>query len=183
MQIDLTHFYNHCIFYNSKFKKDTVPNNSEEYGVAGIMLIDKIPPTFQLYQQIYMYPKNIDTGFDNILCDGQIISLNHVSCSQICIIGFCEYGTVSEYLQIIDMNAQLHEVEFVLKTFHTNSNQGIDNSPKNKKCLLIDKILGNDDQKHNIFLWNIPWNPEIQIDKIILPINSSLHIISIIIDK
>lgn len=179
MQIDLTSFYNHSIRYNNLLENSDPNLKQSIYGVYGIVLTDEMDEIEISNSVKFKFNKNITNGFDNLICDGQTILLSATDIENIYIIGFCELGTVSEIIKIQDTEC-LHDYEFVLKTFHTNSVQGIDENEKNSKCKLIKKYVGSDGQKHNIFSWQIKLKQKTDISEIILPVNLSLHIMAII---
>ena len=140
-----------------------------------------IPEIINLNKQIkYIPKKEKEYKFDNVVCDGQVIKFNAMSVHRIYIIGLCEYGTISENITIGN-DVEEFNYTFIMKTFHTNSFQGLDNNEKNKKCRLIKQYWGNDNQKHNIYSYNICLEKNLNLNKIILPINLSVHILGIIL--
>lgn len=177
MQIDITSYFNHRIKYYTKYEKIGFSNTKSIYGVNGITITEKIDTICCNKIQVGIC-SNSNGDYDNIACDGQKIFIDSIIADSINIIGFCEFGTVSEELKIYD-NDICHSFEFVLKTFHTNANQGIDNSERNNKCQLIAKFMGNDNQKHNFYSYKIDFYKKLIVKSITLPINLSLHILAI----
>lgn len=180
MQINLASYFNHTIKYNAEIEK---LNDSEKkilYGVNGIVLVEKIDNELYIPSNILLNLKdNVSNTLDNIVCDGQVIPAFFKNINSINIIGFTDYGTVLDSISIINCNNQKKEYDFVLKTFHTSINQSIENNTT-RKCILLKKYMGNDGQKHNIFSYNIDFGKSIDMKEIVLPINLSLHIMSII---
>lgn len=180
MQIDLKSYFNHTIRYNQKIEKFSDSEKSKIYGVNKILLAEDLDAVLcSNTHMLFNLEDNIFNIFDNIVCDGQKISIFLKNIKTIGIMGFTDYGTVSESMTIIDFKNARKKVDFVLKTFHTNPNQSIENY-KTKKCTLLKKYMGNDGQKHNVFSYDIDLDSFMDIKQIILPINLSIHIMAIV---
>lgn len=129
----------------------------------------------------YIYEFNGNRDYDNIICEGQVINFPMQNIREILIIGYCDFGTVSDYLDIIGEN-YIEKCEFVMKTIQSDSWQGIDNSIKNVNCKTAFSMMGHDGQKHKIYYWKASTENKLKkYSSIKLPFNISIHIISIVI--
>lgn len=174
--LDLTTFFNHGIFENEKLNCLTPSEKMNRYGVAGIHITEHLPSIFCFDGVNYLIDKEPVYNYDNIACDGQLITVDSIV-SSLFFLGFCEYGTVLEQITIYG-NGKYKNNDLILKTFHSNAVQGIDNLNKNNICKNAVRLRGDDGQKHNFYCWAIPVSEGI-IDVIELPVNLSMHILSI----
>lgn len=168
--IDLTHEFNHKIF---EFRRKKL---FRKYfcGVNDFYLVN------DLTNDDTRYKRGSHLKYDNLYCDGQTLCVDRkMKCMGIEIIGFSEFGTISENVNIYTYCNKMIECEFVMKSIQTNNFQGIDDNKKNKKCCVLRKFWGSDKQKHSIYSWKIKLNDSIEIEKIILPVNNAIHILSI----
>ena len=179
MQINLVPFFNHTIKHNAVMERMNSSEKKILYGVNGIVLTEKFDDEYLLSDIVLSLKGNASHTLDNIVCDGQLIPVFLKNIKFINIVGFTDYGTVLDSISIINYNNEKAEYDFVLKTFHTNSNQSVENNTS-RKCISIKKYMGNDGQKHNIYSYNINLEESTDIKEIMLPINLSLHIMSII---
>ena len=99
---------------------------------------------------------------------------------RICFLGFCELGTVSERVVVYSEKAR-EEVSMLFKTFHTDSFQGLDTIGKNVDCIVASQAMGDDGQKHNLYYWECPITLTHPIVRIELPVNLSMHVMSILL--
>lgn len=178
--VDTSLYNNHKILYAEKIE-------SWPYGRMGFYLLGS--PIW------YAKDENIDISVlkyfcadnlnDNICCDGQQIPLpSKISAKKIHLIGFCELGTVCEQLTLSFTDGTKKDYDFVFKTLHSNTWQGLDDNERNSKCTPSFYMRGDDGQKHNMYSWaisldNTPYN----LTKMILPVNLSMHIVSIVIES
>lgn len=180
MQLDLSPYFNHTIKYNKEIENLSDSEKKVIYGINEIVLAEDFDT--ELYSDTnisFNLHANSSNVFDNIVCDGQIIPVFLKNIKTISIMGFTDYGTVSDSMTIVNYENEKKELSFVLKTFHTNANQSVENN-KTKRCVLLKQYMGNDGQKHNIFSYNNSFDIITDIKQIILPINLSLHVMSIV---
>ena len=94
---------------------------------------------------------------------------------RICFLGFCELGTVSERVVVYSEKAR-EEVSMLFKTFHTDSFQGLDTIGKNVDCIVASQAMGD-----NLYYWECPITLTHPIVRIELPVNLSMHVMSILL--
>lgn len=179
--LDLTPFYNHLIFLQSDIETAKLSNSKCQYGVKGIHLLKQSFVSISIKGLDYDLPQHTGSiPYDNLICDGQQITVEAFMAVKICFLGFCELGTVSERVVVYSEKAS-EEVSMLFKTFHTDSFQGLDTIGKNKDCILASQVMGDDGQMHNLYYWECPITLTHPIIRIELPVNLSMHVMSILL--
>ena len=117
-----------------------------------------------------------------MICEGQTIYFAPQEIDEILLVGYCDFGTVSDYLELI-YDHGTEKCEFVMKTIQSDSWQGIDKSAKNIQCKVAFSLYDVLGQKHRIYYWKTKTNNQFQFNSIKLPFNISIHIISIVLFK
>ncbi|MFQ9799693.1 MAG: hypothetical protein ACLR23_13055 [Clostridia bacterium] len=179
--LDLTPSYNHIIFQHDDMETARLSNSKCQYGVKGIHLLKQNFDGLSVKGLEYDLPHHEGPiPFDNLICDGQQIAVEAFVADRICFLGFCELGTVSERVVVYSEKAR-EEVSMLFKTFHTDSFQGLDTIGKNVDCIVASQAMGDDGQKHNLYYWECPITLTHPIVRIELPVNLSMHVMSILL--
>ena len=110
------------------------------------------------------------------LHSGQTLLLHDVNASEICFLGFSEFGTIRDTYTIGYQQFE-KEFDFVFKTLHTHGWQGIE-SEQNNRCIPVLQTFGSDGQKHRLYVWRQILDKTQKINKIVLPVNLSIHIVA-----
>ncbi len=174
--VNLNQYYNHIIFDKPGLNEKNEYLTNHLLGVAGYYLTKEEYINFLEYNnEIKQFETNFDGLYDNIMCDGQTITIEQSLIRGISFLGFCEFGTVKESFYYNHSIAG----SFILKTFHTDNWQSIETSEDNIMCQSYIHLFGNDAQKHNIYSYSYIMNENTKINSIILPYNLSMHIIAI----
>lgn len=177
--VNLNHYYNHAVFYNHSFEDSQGNDYDDIYRIAGVSLVGQPSDlNVDVYNCPFRCGNNVYNNFDNVVCEGQTVDVDFDRANRLCILGFCDYGTVRDTLTITTLMMKI-KCDFILKTFHTFDYQAINDSEENEKCKLARKLRGSDGQKRNIYFWEINMPHEIiGPGKIVLPFNPSLHILA-----
>ena len=178
----LTPYFNHIILQHEDVETLGLPNIMCQYGVKGIHLLRQSFDNISVNSLEYTLPQSngFTVPYDNVLCDGQQIPVESFTAAKICFLGFCELGTVSEQV-IVFSDDDAEEVPLLLKTFHTDSFQGLDTIGRNRDCILASQVMGDDGQKHNLYYWDSPISLMRPIVKIELPVNLCMHVMAIML--
>ena len=169
--MDLSKFFDNAVF-------QPIPAVSNvQIGIDGLYLIESIfSPKICTYENIdFQIQKNTE-GFDNLSCDGQTLLLHDVNASEICFLGFSEFGTIRDTYTIGYQQFE-KEFDFVFKTLHTHGWQGVE-SEQNNRCIPVLQTFGSDGQKHRLYVWRQILDKTQKINKIVLPVNLSIHIVA-----
>lgn len=170
--MDLSAFFDNAVF-------EPVPAVANvQIGINGLHLTESVlSPTVRTYDGVDFRIQKNAQGFDNLSCDGQTLTLPAVYADEVCFLGFNEFGTVCDSY-IVGYRQNEEPFDFVFKTFHTNSRQGIDNE-RNNRCITAERLFGSDGQKHGLFLWRQSLSLASEVCRLVLPVNLSIHILAI----
>lgn len=163
--LNISKYYNHSNYKNDRCR-----------GVSCFYFIEKIPETISWSNglfKVFVSGKN-----DNIKCDGQKILMPALKIKKIAFLGYSEYGTIKDEFVLHTATSSIKK-ELVFKTYQTNSFQGIDDNEINKKSTPVLCLHGSDGQMHNVYGWVVDILYPKKIIQMDLPINLSLHIMSI----
>lgn len=110
-------------------------------------------------------------------CDAQTLILHAINADEICFLGFSEFGTICD-TYTVGYQQYDKQYDFVFKTLHTNDRQGLE-TERNNRCVTAERLFGSDGQKHGLYLWRQALDRAQVIQRIVLPVNLSIHILAI----
>ena len=179
-QVGLSQIFNHKIVYNDEdFQR--CRNFSPKVGTQYGHFTEKNFPKedFEAHGVVFKAPIIGIDQFDNIACEGQIISIPPQKVSKIYSVGFCEIGRFTENIACLNdkkivSNSKVFFYQFgilgnTIRTYDIQSN--------NCKIALTDKKTVEDAWLYYYESLEIKTNSE--IDALVLPDNPFLHIMAL----
>lgn len=122
------------------------------------------------------------SGNDNIACDGQEISVPEDRYSHLCLVGAAEFGNSTDVLKIVSESARVYEVEFQLTDYIYEPCFG--ESVVWKGSGIHKQEKGYEWMEEDLYLYGQMLEmPDVTADRIILPVNPSIHIFAMIFYK
>ncbi len=176
--LNLKPWINHKAYYKQENFKQTV--KKELFEIYLMEPFNGIQYETPEIRNEYLSEFNAENIYDNVVCEGQLIEFTPRRVDEILIIGYCDFGTVSDYLNLSG-DDDTEKCEFVMKTIQSDSWQGIENNKKNINCKTAFSLLDDEGQKHKIYYWKIKPKNQLTYKAISLPFNISIHIISIVL--
>ena len=176
--LNLRQWANHKVCYKRENFKQTV--KKELFEIYLMEPFNGIQYETSEIHDEYLPEFNAESIYDNVVCEGQLIEFPPQRVNEILIVGYCDFGTVSDYLSLMG-DENIEKCEFIMKTIQSDSWQGIDNNKKNINCKTAFSLLDDEGQKHKIYYWKIKPKNKLTYKAISLPFNISIHIISIVL--
>lgn len=174
--VPISSFFNHTIFASQNYMKESLT-----VGVGNVLL--KIPSQNDNCSKRYLLDfSNIQANtHDNVTCNGQVVFFPCIQASYIGFVGFSELGTISDRVTISGEKGYEKNINIVMKTIHTTATRFALESDNNKKCKVAMTFEGIDGQMHHFYCWKSYIGICKVVNKIILPVNSTIHLVNIIL--
>lgn len=120
--------------------------------------------------------------YDNMICEGQIINVNHLMCQSIWLEGFSDFSTAIGNLQVIYSTGEIYEVQLEMPNWifsECHFDEKIEIGKAGRKYEGKNYVLNH---VANLYKIKIKVNKEKEIVKIQLPICENLHLITVYLE-